>query len=54
LAASRSTIDSNRRNHDNSIEMRDLLAARMTVEQIAEAQKLSREWKPSSPNLPQR
>lgn len=51
LAASRSTIDSNR---DNSIEMRDLLAARMTIEQIAEAQKLSRDWKPSPPNLPQR
>jgi hypothetical protein len=50
LAASRSTIDSNRRNRDNAIEMRDLLAARMTPEQIAEAQKLSRGWKPSSPN----
>ncbi|WP_315751267.1 tetratricopeptide repeat protein [Bradyrhizobium sp. SZCCHNS3055] len=49
LAASRSTIDSNRRNRDNAVEMRDLLAARMTPEQIAEAQKLTRDWKPSPP-----
>lgn len=46
LAASGSTLASNRRNRDNAIEMRDLVAARMTPAQIAEAQKLAREWKP--------
>jgi TPR repeat protein len=46
LAASGSTLASNRRNHDNAIEMRDLVAARMTPAQIAEAQKRAAEWKP--------
>jgi len=45
LAASGSTLPSNRRNHDNAIQMRDLVAARMTPAQVAEAQKLAREWK---------
>jgi uncharacterized protein len=47
LAAARSTIDSNRRNRDTALEMRDLLATKMTPDQIAEAQRSSRNWKPS-------
>ncbi|MCK1541848.1 sel1 repeat family protein [Bradyrhizobium sp. 179] len=46
LAASRSTTDANKQNQDNATQMRDLVAARMTPEQIAEAQRLSRDWKP--------
>lgn len=46
LAASGSTIASNRRNRDNATEMRDLVAARMTPAQIAEGQKRASEWKP--------
>jgi uncharacterized protein len=34
------------RGNNASVENRDRVAARMTPEQIAEAQKLSREWKP--------
>jgi len=50
LAASGSTLASNRRNRDNAIEMRDLVAARMTPEQIAEAQRRAAEWKPKRDN----
>src|SRR5712691_3389362 len=31
--------------HDNALKVRDLVAARMTPAQIAEAQKLARDWK---------
>ena len=34
-------------NRDKSVKNRDLIAAKMTPAQIAEAQKLAREWKPS-------
>ncbi len=33
-------------NRDAAVRMRDLLAAKMTPTQIAEAQKRAREWKP--------
>ena len=42
LAASRSSGET----RDKSAEIRDFLAARMTPDQIAEAQRLAREWKP--------
>ena len=42
LAAASSTSKPNR---DRAVEARDKLAARMTPTQIAEAQKLAREWK---------
>jgi TPR repeat protein len=32
--------------HKNAVKARDLVAAVMTPQQIAEAQKLAREWKP--------
>jgi len=32
---------------DDPVRMRDLVAAKMTLAQIAEAQKLAREWKPN-------
>jgi uncharacterized protein len=32
---------------DQSVKYRDLVAAKMTPEQIAEAQRLAREWKPT-------
>jgi hypothetical protein len=32
-----------------AVEQRDLIAKRMTPAQIAEAQKLAREWKPTPP-----
>jgi TPR repeat protein len=32
----------------DSVKIRDVLAARMTPAQISEAQKLAREWKPTS------
>jgi hypothetical protein len=34
------------RGHKNAVKVRDMVAARMTPAQIAEAQKLAREWKP--------
>ena len=34
-------------NRDDAVKMRDLLAAKMTLAQIAEAQKLTREWNPN-------
>ena len=37
------------KDHDKSIRCRDGVAAVMTPEQIAEAQKLASEWKPGSP-----
>jgi hypothetical protein len=37
------------KDRDTAVKNRDLVAAKMTPEQIAEAQKLAREWKPSSP-----
>jgi hypothetical protein len=43
LAASRL---SEKQSRDSAFESRDLLAAKMTPAQIAEAQKLAREWKP--------
>ena len=36
-------------NHENAIKYRDHIAAKMTPEQVAEAQKLATEWKPSGP-----
>jgi TPR repeat protein len=44
LAASRFP-DSQRKSRDEAIEFRDLLAEKMTPAQMAEAQKLAREWK---------
>jgi len=32
---------------ENAIKARDIVADRMTADQIAEAQKLAREWKPT-------
>ena len=43
LAASRLPPGENR---DNAVKARDAVAKRMTPAQIAEAQKLAREWKP--------
>ena len=37
---------SRKEDRDNAVKARDLIAAKMTPEQIAEAQKLAREWKP--------
>jgi hypothetical protein len=31
---------------DTAVKLRESVAARMTVEQIAQAQKMSRDWKP--------
>jgi TPR repeat protein len=36
---------------DGAAAFRDLIARRMTPAQIAEAQKLAREWKPTKPGL---
>jgi TPR repeat protein len=48
LAASRfPAVDAEDR--DKAVKNRDLMAAKMTPEQIAEAQKLAHEWKPSNP-----
>ena len=43
LAASRLPPGENR---DNAVKARDAVTKRMTPAQIAEAQKLAREWKP--------
>ena len=43
LAASRSPLDEDR---DLAVQGRDAVAASMTPAQIAEAQRLAREWKP--------
>lgn len=40
-----------RESRQEAIKNRDLISARMTSEQIAEAQKLAREWKPKSSAL---
>ena len=32
--------------HDRAVQLRDALAERMTTAQVAEAQRLAREWKP--------
>ncbi len=45
LAAAR-TPTSDTENRDISVKNRDIVAAKMTPTQIAEAQKLAREWKP--------
>jgi tetratricopeptide (TPR) repeat protein len=45
LAASHFPASSTR-NHDLAVRNRDLAASKMTREQIAEAQKLAREWQP--------
>ena len=42
LAASHSEAE----DRDKAFHDRDLLASKMTPEQLAEAQKLAREWKP--------
>ena len=34
-------------NRDDAVKMRDLVAAKMTPAQIAEAQKRTREWNPN-------
>jgi TPR repeat protein len=48
LAASRFPADHYR---DDAVTMRDLVVApNMTTAQIAEAQKLAREWRPTAPN----
>ena len=47
LAGSRES-DAEKRNA--AIKNRDNIAARMTLAQIEEAQKLAREWKPKSTN----
>ena len=45
LAASRANaVEKEQR--EGAVKNRDLVAAKMTPEQIAEAQKLAREWKP--------
>ena len=46
LAASRYPA-SDKENRDIAVKYRDIVAARMTSAQIAEAQKLAREWKPT-------
>ena len=43
LAASRLPPGTNR---DKAVKNRDIVAAKMTPAQIAEAQRLAREWKP--------
>ncbi len=43
VAAARSPAAGNR---ESAIKMRDVVAAKMTRKQVAEAQKLAREWKP--------
>jgi hypothetical protein len=40
---------SNTGSRENAIKYRDHLAAKMTPDQVAEAQKLASEWKPSGP-----
>ena len=45
LAASRLTA-SEKEPRDRAVKNRDIIAAKMTPAQIAEAQKLAREWKP--------
>jgi hypothetical protein len=45
LAASRIPA-SEKKERDNAIEARDFTASKMTPAQIAEAQRLAREWKP--------
>jgi TPR repeat protein len=47
LAASRFPA-SEKENRDKAVKYRDLATAKMTPAQIAEAQKLAREWKPKS------
>ena len=34
---------------DKATHLRDLVASKMTADQVAEAQKLAREWKPTPP-----
>jgi hypothetical protein len=46
LAASRFTIDQ-KDNRDRAIVSRDYITDLMTSEQIGEAEKLAREWKPT-------
>lgn len=48
LAASRFPSDENR-NHEMAIADRDIVVARMTPAQIAEAQRLAQDWKPKQP-----
>ena len=45
LAASRFSA-SEAEDRDRAVENRDMIASRMTPEQLAEAQRLAREWKP--------
>jgi hypothetical protein len=45
LAASRSSA-SKAEERNKSVHNRDIIASKMTPAQIAEAQKLAREWKP--------
>ena len=39
-------LTSQKENRDKAVKNRDRVAAKMTPAQIAEAQKLAREWKP--------
>ena len=48
LAASRMTGE----RRDLSVKNRDITAAKMTAEQIAEAQRLAREWDAAHPREP--
>lgn len=50
LAAANSTT----KFHDLAVKDRDLVAGKMTAAQIAEAQRLAREWKPTSALSPKR
>ena len=36
---------------EKAVEHRDIVAGKMTPDQLAEAQRLAREWKPSSKNF---
>jgi uncharacterized protein len=37
---------SEKENRDSAVKLRDFVASKMTLAQIAEAQKLAHEWKP--------
>ena len=48
LAVSRSTGDA----RDNAVEARDMVTEQLTLSQIAEAQRLAREWDAAHPREP--
>ena len=51
LAVARASA-AGRDDHDTYVEVRDAVAQQMTAEQIAEAQRLAREWKPIDQRKP--